>query len=147
MAPPVLHRVVHGSTPPTELQKSLLKVKPAILHGYCRRRVRYADYPAIIPSKEASVRGSYVSGLTGADIWRLDIFEGDEYIRKKVKVSLLDQVGDADGKGNVEGEELEVETYVWIASEERLEKGEWDFAEFQREKMHRWVHDETEYQG
>lgn len=147
MAPPVLHRVLHGPAPPTELQKSLLKVKPAVLHGYCRRRVRYADYPAIIPSEEASVRGSYVSGLTDADIWRLDLFEGDEYSRKRVKVSLLDQVGDADGKGNVEGEELEVEAYIWTAPEERLEKGEWDFTDFQREKMRRWIESETEYQG
>ena len=93
------------------------------------------------------MRGSYVSGLTDADMWRLDMFEGDEYIRQKVKVSLLDWVGDANGKGNVEGEEREVETYVWIASKERLEEDEWDFAEFKREKMHRWVQSETEYQG
>ena len=147
MAPPVLHRVVHGPAPPTELQKSLLKVKPAVLHGFCRRRVRSADYPAIVPSQGASVRGSYVSGLTDADMWRLDMFEGDEYTRQKVKVSLLDWVGDANGKGNVEGEEREVETYIWIASKERLEEDEWDFAEFKREKMHRWVQSETEYQG
>lgn len=95
----------------------------------------------------ATVRGSYVSGLTDADMWRLDIFEGDEYIRTKVKVSLLDTVGDPEGHGNIEGAKQEAETYVWTAPNGRLEQEEWDFAEFQSEKMHRWVESEVEYQG
>jgi hypothetical protein len=40
---------------------------------------------------------------------------------------------------NVEGEEVEAETYIWIAGAQRLEPEEWDFAEFVREKMKRWV--------
>ena len=51
----------------------------------------------------------------------------------------MDVVGGEDGQGNVEGEEVEAETYVWIAGEERLEEREWDFAEFEREKMKHWV--------
>ncbi|KAI4247331.1 MAG: hypothetical protein L6R42_009668, partial [Xanthoria sp. 1 TBL-2021] len=43
------------------------------------------------------------------------------------------------------GEELEVETYVWVAGEEKLEDGEWDFAEFRREKMHNWITSSDEY--
>lgn len=44
---------------------------------------------------------------------------------------------------------VEAETYVWIGGEERLEEREWDFTEFQREKMRFWVGEEgdEEYAG
>lgn len=45
-----------------------------------------------------------------------------------------------------EREEVEAETYVWIGGEENLEAREWDFAEFQREKLRFWAGDE-EYAG
>lgn len=70
-------------------------------------------------------------------MWRLDIFEGDEYERRKVRCRVLE----ADGQ---EGEEVVAETYVWIAGEERLEDAEWDFEQFQREKMRFWVGQEGE---
>ena len=37
------------------------------------------------------VRGTYVEGLNKSDIWRLDTFEGDQYLRRNVKVRLLKQ--------------------------------------------------------
>ena len=152
MAPQVLHRVIWGSqTPPTPAHASLLHIRPAILHAHQRRKVKHADYPAILPTKAQegkSVRGTLVSGLTDGDIWRLDIFEGSEYARRKVKVRVLEQkkAGD-EGMGdltqreddNVEGAEVEAETYIWIAGANRLEAEEWDFAEFVRDKMKRWV--------
>jgi len=97
------------------------------------------------------VRGTLVEGLTDGDIWRLDIFEGSEYQRRKVKVRVLqpknDNVSTEQGMGdlsqkeedNVEGEEVEAETYIWTAGAHRLEAEEWDFAEFVRDKMKRWV--------
>ena len=62
---------------------------------------------------------------------------------------VLEKVGDEAGKGNIESEaEVEAETYVWVAGGEGLEEGEWDFGEFQREKMGRWVGGTTEeYDG
>ena len=87
------------------------------------------------------MRGTYVQGLTEGDLWRLDIFEGDEYERRKVKIKWIDRKGEGE-----EEVEVEVETYVWIAGEHRLEKGEWDFEEFTREKIGRWVGGE-EYDG
>ena len=149
MAPQVLHRVCYGSSTPSPWQSSLLKIRPAILPSYCRRQVRSCDYPAITPSPNSTVRGAYVTGLTEGDLWRLDIFEGDEYERRVVKVRLLEKVGDDSGKGNVEGEEVEAETYVWISKEESLEEGEWDFEVFRREKMGRWVGEgvDGEYSG
>ncbi|KAL8987871.1 MAG: hypothetical protein Q9177_002978 [Variospora cf. flavescens] len=126
---------------------SLLTIRPAILHDYCRHKVRGYDYPAIIPSPEDCVRGTYVRGLTDGDIFRLDIFEGPEYERRKVKIRVLDVEGNEDGEGNVEGEEVEMETYVWVGGETALEDGEWDFGEFRREKMHRWIGRREEYDG
>lgn len=85
-----------------------------------------------------------MTGLTDADIWRLDIFEGSEYSRQVVKVRLLTTVGDEDGTGNVEGAEVQAETYIWVAGTDRLEEQEWDFGEFQREKMRFWVGESAE---
>jgi len=147
MSEEVLYRVCYGSPTPSNFQKSLLTTQPAILHSYRRHKVRSGDYPAIIDSPESSVRGTYVRGLTEGDIWRLDIFEGDEYERRRVKVKTLKEVGDDKGRGNIEGEEVEVETYVWIAGKGMLEDGEWDFEEFRREKMHRWVGQRNDYDG
>ena len=142
MAPQVLYRVVYGTTNPTASQKSRLVIEPAILPHYTRRRVRDCDYPAIIPSSEpeSCVRGTYVRGLTRDGQWRLDLFEGSQYERIRLRLKLLDEKG-------VEGEEMEAETYVWAENIEELEDGEWDFEEFTREKMGRWVGNDEEYEG
>jgi hypothetical protein len=81
-----------------------------------------------------------VSGLTDGDIWRLDIFEGSDYTRKRVKVRVLKEgEGKAEDGYKGQGEEVEAETYIWTASPDALEEEEWDFEEFVREKMSRWV--------
>ena len=142
MAPQVLHRVLYGSTPPHASQLAALKIQPAILPHYTRHRVALCDYPAILASSDprACVRGTYVQGLTAADQWRLDVFEGDQYQRVKVRPRLVDAEDRL-------AEEVEAETYVWIAQKEELEDGEWDFEEFRREKMSRWTGASEEYDG
>ena len=151
MAPQVLHRVCHGSSEPDNplFATHKLKTYPAILHDHRRHRVRRADYPAVLPVKGSTVRGTYVTGLTEADIWRLDLFEGSDYRRDKIKVRILTRIGDADGGGNVEGDEVGAQTYIWSASPSLLEDKEWDFAEFQREKLRFWAGPEGnhEYAG
>ncbi|KAI9369499.1 AIG2-like protein [Aspergillus egyptiacus] len=135
MAPQILHRVIHGSPTPQKWQKDLLHFRPAILHGYRRHRVRNADYPGIIAAEEspssssnsiststgtgtgtgarsASVLGTVVSGLTDGDLHRLDIFEGSEYAREKVRVRILrealsdhgPEAGGPDGNMHVDGD-------------------------------------------
>ena len=147
MAPQVLYRVCYGSPTPSAFQMSRLTIRPAVLHSYCRRRVQHYDYPAIIPAPSSSVRGTFVEGLTDGDLWRLDIFEGSEYTREEVRVKLLDKVGDEEGQGNLEGEEVTAETYVWAEGLEYLEDSEWDFGEFRREKLHRWSGGSEQYKG
>ena len=107
------------------------------------------------------VRGTVVEGLTDKQIWRLDLFEGEQYRRVMVKVRccLLRVVRGVDGdggEGRGDGEddddddddEVEAETYVWEDQGGKgLEEGEWDFEEFRREKMRRWVGGKEEYAG
>lgn len=121
--------------------KSLHQFRPAVLHGYCRRRVKCADYPGITPDPEHSVRGVYVTGLTDANMYHLDAFEGSDYDRKKVKVRLLKKIGDDQGKGNVEGDEAEGEVYVFKDAS-ALEDREWDFHEFRTQKMKNWTRED-----
>ncbi|KAL8890919.1 MAG: hypothetical protein Q9215_001996 [Flavoplaca cf. flavocitrina] len=147
MEPQVLYRVCYGTSAPTSFQKSLLSFRPALLHEHRRHRVLQHDYPAIVPQQCSSVRGTYVRGLTDGDLYRLDIFEGVEYERRRVKINILEIEGNEAGEGNVEGEEVTVETYIWVAGKRKLEDGEWDFAEFRREKMHNWITSSEEYDG
>ena len=153
MAPEVLYRVLFSTTTPHASQTSMLTIHPAVLPHYTRHRVLGCDYPAVLPNKSSSsagVRGTYVKGLTNKQIWRLDLFEGDQYRRKKVRPRLL-----VDGvvEGG-DGGEVDAETYVWDDLEGEmgsngLEEGEWDFEEFRREKMRRWIGNEgkEEYAG
>lgn len=79
-------------------------------------------------------------GLTKDDQWRLDLFEGSQYERIRLRLNLLDE------KGN-QAEEREAETYVWTEDTADLEDEEWDFEDFKREKMGSWVGDNEEYKG
>jgi hypothetical protein len=144
MAPGVLYRVIYGNAHPEPWQQKLTTVRPALLESHRRHRVKYMSYPAITPCTGSSVRGSVVTGLTQGDIYRLDIFEGDQYLRKKVKVKVLKNVGLEDSIQTGESEEhapeeVEAETYIWRNDLSELEDGEWDFEEFKRERMHHWM--------
>ncbi|KAI1433518.1 AIG2-like family-domain-containing protein [Xylaria sp. CBS 124048] len=123
------------------LLRAMHTFQPAILPGYCRRRVKHADYPGITEDPAHEVRGVYVTGLTEMNIFHLDMFEGYEYERKTVKVRLLSTVGDDKGKGNVEGKEVECQVYVFN-DPSRLEDREWDFQEFRTQKMKNWTRED-----
>src|ERR1700712_5751731 len=100
MSPAVMRRVIHGPDLPDSTTRTLpntLTFTPAILSGFQRHRVIGADYPGIVPTPESTVRGSLVTGLTDGDMFRLDIFEGDEYSRRKVRVRAI--VGTAAAEG------------------------------------------------
>lgn len=179
MAPQMLHRVIHGSPNPEPWQKALIRFQPALLHGYRRHRVRGADYPGIVAetdpktdlttdsesktgsASETTVLGVLVYGLTDGDIYRLDKYEGSEYVKETVNVRTLRapaEEGGGEEEGEVtsetqlrdmlraagsnvadEGDEVVAATYVWIAGKERLEEVEWDFETFRREKLAWWV--------
>jgi len=146
MAPQVLYRIIGGpQNPSTTHWESSLRIRPAILHAHKRHRIKDKEYPAIIAADQKSyVQGMLVEGLTEADFWRLDIYEGSEYIRQKVRVrAMLRVVNDAQpmtASDTLIGEdEMEAYAYVWIDEAEKLELGEWDLAGFVREEMQWWV--------
>ncbi|KAK8058287.1 hypothetical protein PG994_008735 [Apiospora phragmitis] len=146
MAPEVFFTVAYRNTTMDASDlKSLHTFQPAVLHGFCRRRVQHADYPGITrdntDSEDASVRGTYVTGLIDANMFHLDAFEGFEYERETVTVKLLTKVGDDQGEGNVEGDEAECQTYVF-QHPDRLEPREWDYHEFRTQKMRKWTRED-----
>ena len=120
---------------------SNLTYTSALLPNYTRHRVLDADYPAILHDEGGEVRGTLVTGLTEGDVWRLDVFEGEMYERRKVGVRVKRGValGDRVEVDGGEGEVVTAETYVWINPKEELEATEWDFEVFKREKMRAWM--------
>ena len=88
--------------------------------------------------------GVYVTGLTDGDLFRLDMFEGGEYTRQKVEVQIMKK-GAKDGDGAEE--RVETETYIYTEGDEYLEKKEWDYEEFRRDKMQNWTGESDEYAG
>ena len=139
MVPEVFHSVCYNNKNVPPSISSLHTFTPALLHGYSRRRVRHADYPGITATATpSSVFGTLVTGLTRANMAKLDFFEGNQYERRRVKVNVLKEVGNIKGEGNVEGEEVEAETYVFL-EEGDLEDKEWDLEEFRREKLAKWT--------
>ncbi|KAH7361978.1 hypothetical protein B0T11DRAFT_351869 [Plectosphaerella cucumerina] len=141
MEPRVFFRVTQGISNPPDAIKALYTFTPAVLHGYCRHRVQGEDYPAIIPEDGQSVLGVFVTGLTDANVSKLEQFEGSEYDREAVTLKLVVKAGDAKGEGQVLGEERSSTAYVFN-NPDRVEKGEWDFEHFRKEKLSTWARDE-----
>ncbi|SPN97209.1 related to disease resistance protein aig2 [Cephalotrichum gorgonifer] len=126
MAPEVFFSVVYGRMNPGKVYEDLHTFHPAIVDGYVRFRVKGADYPGIIAREGESVRGVYATGLTEANVQKLDHFEGVEYVKEEVNVRLADT-----------GEEKAAPVYVYQHPAE-LEDQEWDFEHFKREKLALW---------
>lgn len=140
MASPVLHRVIYGKANPTDVPGAdKLTIEPALLEGYCRRCVKGADYPGITADSNHSVRGTYVTGLTAGDVQRLDLFEGHEYRKNKVKVKVLND------KDETVREEQAI-TYLYTDIRWLHDQG-WDFEHFKKEKMSAWSGDSQEFAG
>lgn len=126
MAPEVFFSVCYGTKAPPAAIQALHTFYPAVLADYCRRRIHYADYPGIVAEAGKSVRGVYVTGLTTANMKKLDDYEGNEYKTDTVRVRLD------------EGDEKETRTYVYLRPEQ-MEDKEWDFEAFKRDRMKLWT--------
>lgn len=102
----------------------------ATLHDYRRHPVIGAEYPGMLPYAGSQVQGVLYLDLPLSAWPRLDRFEGDEYDRRIVDVTLSD------------GSRLQAWTYVFRdALAHRLGTGDWDFARFLREGKARFVSD------
>lgn len=63
---------------------------PAILKGYQRSRLRGEEYPGIIAHPDDEVAGILYPNLPPPAIERLDIFEGEQYLRQEIEVLTSD---------------------------------------------------------
>lgn len=134
MAQEVFFSVCYGHKLPLKAIRDLHTFTPAILNDHCRYRVKYADYPGVVPEKGCTVRGVYATGLTDANVKKLDYFEGSEYERVKAKVEVLHEKDDKD----VVGEVRDTSVYIFL-NPKHLEEGEWSFEDFVQNKMSMWT--------
>ncbi|KAF4464119.1 disease resistance aig2 [Fusarium albosuccineum] len=133
MAPEVFFTVCYGTQNPPQVVKDMYTFTPAILEGHCRHRVRHADYPAVVAEEGHTVLGVYATGLTDANMHKLDFFEGSEYDKATVRVKLL-----KDGETSTDGKIKETTVYIFNKPQ-LLEKREWDFEEFRKSKLRLWT--------
>ncbi|CAG8467143.1 11268_t:CDS:2 [Diversispora eburnea] len=108
-----------------------LMSRKILLHGYKRRKVHGAPYPAIIKDENSDTHGIVVKGLTPEDMLRLDFFEGDQYAKIEVQVFFTNNEDYKDNKDYKYENAILAQTYVWIDSVELLEDKEWDHKDFE----------------
>ncbi|UNI18789.1 hypothetical protein JDV02_005039 [Purpureocillium takamizusanense] len=134
MVPEIFYSICYGTKNPPEAIRKLHTFTPAVLHDHGRHRVKSADYPAVIPEKGHRVDGIYATGLTDANLEKLDFFEGSEYDRVTAQVEVQDA---SSGKETVYTSKP-ASVYIFLRTEV-VEQREWDFEEFCREKMRLWT--------
>ena len=111
-----------------EYQKST-----AAISGYSRRTVIGEDYPALLSQAGAAVTdGILYFNVSGADLRRLDEFEGRYYARKQVPVVTEN------------GSTVAAEVYIFKDRYRHLvSENEWDPAQFETAGMKRFIRNYT----
>ncbi len=110
MFAPVWQRVVIGT----------YRSRPACLDGYHRHALADDTYPGMVAHAGSRVEGLVYLDVSDEDVARLDAFEGDEYVRRGVSLSLI---------GDRSAAALAADTYVFTAVQ-RLSAADWDPAAF-----------------
>ncbi|KKF96466.1 AIG2-like family protein [Ceratocystis platani] len=119
MVPEVFFTVTLNTASPPKALSDLYAFCPAVLKDHARHRVVHEDYPGVIAEQ--------------------DLFEGPEYQRQSVSVTVLD-------KNGKEVKEVKTNTYIFIDAN-LLEKREWDIEEFKSEKLSLWTRNEFVFEG
>ena len=101
-------------------------VKPAVLNGFKRYRVKNAEYPAIIPNAGSKISGYIVEMVDDISLNAIDNFEGVEYEKREVTIT-------------VNGKYILGLTYVWIAGSENLDDYDWDMSYFEKKYLKFYV--------
>ncbi|WP_343638099.1 gamma-glutamylcyclotransferase family protein [Roseateles sp.] len=99
----------------------------ATLADHARHPVRGHDYPAMVPSPGHQVVGRLYLDVPEPAWARLDRFEGGDYERHEVLVTLAD------------GNWQRAWTYLFTAGAALLDEGDWDEARFEREGKARFI--------
>ena len=104
-----------------------LAATPARLAEFSRHPVRGEDYPGMVPAPGCEVHGVLYRDVPQEAIARLDAFEGAQYLRTTVAVTLTD------------GSLFEADTYVFRPEQAGLLlPGDWDYAHFLHEGRQRF---------
>ncbi|CAN7045009.1 unnamed protein product [Brassica rapa subsp. trilocularis] len=98
--------------------------------GCCSHRYRLKGrlHPCIAPFETGVINGKVLTGLTNAQLENLDMIEGAEYERKTVEVVLTDTL-----------EKMQVEAFIWANKDDPDMYGEWDFEEWKRLHMEKFI--------
>ncbi len=117
---------VYGTLLSSEITEKLtgktFETKHAVLEGYKMYCVKDCDYPAIVGEVGAETKGKILLNVDDAVLNILSIFEGDEYTKIKVKVLCNNKYKDA-------------LTFVWSKELHLLENRDWDFEDFQKNRL------------
>jgi len=100
----------------------------AVLEGYKMYCVKNCDYPAIAREKGAETKGKILANVDDKALKTLSVFEGDEYEKRIVKVLCDNKYEDA-------------LTFVWVKELQLLENRDWDFEDFQKNRLKFYLDD------
>jgi gamma-glutamylcyclotransferase (GGCT)/AIG2-like uncharacterized protein YtfP len=100
-----------------------------ILFGYARKAVVHEEYPALVKSNaNSAVKGVVYMDVSPKDLLRLDVFEGEYYIRNTGQVVLT------------ENHTIDVVFYVLKPNYRHiLSDQEWDLEHFNRVGIHNFL--------
>jgi len=102
--------------------------RPARLAGFARFRLRGLSYPGVVAAPGASTDGRALEDVSAAELARLDRFEGDAYVRRRVTVE------------TAPGEEALAWTWILAPAAERwIEERPWDREHFRRRDLARFL--------
>lgn len=103
MFPAIWQRVVRGA----------YRSESAVLNDHARFALVDDTYPGVVPHREATVEGVLYCDVDEVDVAALDAFEGSEYQRETVTVTLAS------------GMTVSAQTYVFLATH-RLSAQSWE---------------------
>ena len=93
-------------------------LQPATAPDFAIFKVAKVSYPCLLPVKDAMAEGALLSGLSEAELQRLDLFEGVNYQRTACQVL-------TDGKA--------IETQYYKPKETLITDGSWSLSAWQKE--------------
>ena len=103
-----------------------LRFSPGSLYGFKRLAVSNEAYPAIVADACGVVDGTIIEGLGSREMELLDRYEGEEYEKVSVSVSIAQHsnASNASNAGGSADPQVKCVVYVWCDDENRLVKGQ-----------------------
>jgi gamma-glutamylcyclotransferase (GGCT)/AIG2-like uncharacterized protein YtfP len=102
------------------------KTSSAVLFGYKRYCVKNRDYPAIIKQEDSKTVGLFIENMDDLSLAVVSFYEGDEYEKEKVTVTLNEK-------------SVPALTFVWVNGNECLENREWDLQYFEKTSLENYL--------